>query len=128
MSLDSCSARWSGCLAAITLPREIDAVNSGDVLTALLRAIADGATALVADLSGTEFCACAGLHALACAHHQAVATGAELRVVPGPAVQRMIDLVGVHDLHVYPSLTAALDGLPRAVPLPAWISDPAGAP
>jgi anti-anti-sigma factor len=96
-------------LAVVTLPSEIDVRNDGQVQATLARALGDGTAVLVADATGTTFCGCSGAHALVRAHHQAAATGAQLRVAASPAVLRMLELTGAdHVLDTYPSLDTAL--------------------
>jgi anti-sigma B factor antagonist len=95
----------------ITLPAEIDIVNSDQVYQALARALRGGAAVLVADATGTTFCDCAGARALARAHHQAAAAGAQLRVAASPALRRILDLADTgHLLNTHPTVAAALDG------------------
>jgi len=95
--------------AVVTLPSEIDVRNDGQVQATLARALGDGTAVLVADATGTTFCGCPGAHALVRAHHQAAATGAQLRVAASPAVLRMLELTGAdHVLDTYPSLDTAL--------------------
>jgi anti-anti-sigma regulatory factor len=48
----------------VTLPAEIDLDNAEDVHAALTRALAAGATVLVADMAATGYCTLEGLHAL----------------------------------------------------------------
>ncbi len=103
--------RWQPPLrpTVVTLPSEIDVRNDGQVQATLARALADGTAVLVADATGTTFCGCSGAHALVRAHHQAAATGAQLRVAASPAVLRMLELTGADDvLDTYPSLDTAL--------------------
>jgi anti-anti-sigma factor len=95
--------------AVVTLPSEIDVRNDGQVQATLARALGDGMAVLVADATGTTFCGCSGAHALVRAHHQAAATGAQLRVAASPAVLRMLELTGAdHVLDTYPTLDTAL--------------------
>ena len=93
----------------VTLPGEIDVRNDGRVQATLAHALGDGTAVLVADATGTTFCGCSGVYALVRAHHQAVATGAQLRVAASPAMQRMLELTGAdHVLATYPTLDTAL--------------------
>jgi anti-anti-sigma factor len=96
--------------AVVTLPDEIDAVNAGLVGKLLGAAIVPGVTVLVADLTATKFCDCAGTHNLMLASRQASASHAELRLaVRSPAVLRVLELTGADRvLRVYPDLAAAL--------------------
>src|ERR1700690_812349 len=112
LSRDSHPVAWAGRQAVITLPEEIDTTNSGQVHTVLLQTVDDGATALVADMTGTVFCASAGIQVLVNVHKAAVAAGAGLRVaVVSPMVRRVLELTGAtHLLDIYPDLDAALAG------------------
>ena len=47
---------WTGQLAVVTLPREIDSSNSGQIGEQLLFVINRGAAVLVADMTGTVSC------------------------------------------------------------------------
>ena len=101
---------WTGQLAVVTLPREIDSSNSGQIGEQLLFVINRGAAVLVADMTGTVSCDYSGTDALARAHGRAVANGTRLRlVVTAPAVRRMLALNGLDRLAaVYPDLDGAL--------------------
>ncbi|MDR0341527.1 MAG: STAS domain-containing protein [Nocardiopsaceae bacterium] len=95
----------------VTLPVQIDIANSGQVHDVLVGSLGGGAAVLIADGTGTTFCDCAGVSALTRAHHQAAATGAQLRVAACPAVLRILELTGADDLlDTYPTVAAALDG------------------
>jgi anti-anti-sigma factor len=93
----------------VTLPSEIDVRNDGQVQATLTRALDDGTAVLVADATGTTYCGCSGVYALVRAHHQAAATGAQLRVAASPAMLRMLELTGANDvLDSYPTVDTAL--------------------
>jgi anti-anti-sigma factor len=96
--------------AVVVLPDEIDAVNAGSVGGLLGAAIVPGVTVLVADLTATSFCDCAGTRSLILASRQASASHAELRLAArSPAVLRVLELTGADQvLRVYPDLAAAL--------------------
>jgi anti-anti-sigma factor len=94
----------------VVLPDEIDAVNAESLAELLGAAIVPGVTVVVADLTGTSFCDCAGINSLLLASRQASASNAELRLaVRSPAVLRILELTGADQvLRVYPDLAAAL--------------------
>jgi stage II sporulation protein AA (anti-sigma F factor antagonist) len=98
--------------AVVVLPDEIDIVNAGSVREQLAAAIVPGVAVVVADLSMTTFCDCAGVRSLLLAHREASASNAELRLVArSRAVLRILELLGTDQvLPVYPDLTAALAG------------------
>jgi anti-anti-sigma factor len=110
MSEGTCPVLWTGQLAVVTLPREIDSSNSGQIGEQLLFVINRGAAVLVADMTGTVSCDYSGSDALARAYGRAVANGTQLRlVVTAPAVRRMLALNGLDRLAaVYPDLDGAL--------------------
>jgi anti-anti-sigma factor len=98
-----------GC-AVVVLPAEIDIGNApvvGDVLRALLD---QGASGLVADMTGTSFCDVAGVREILRAYRQAQSLGAWVRVVvPQRLVRRIFTLTGAEGLvMIYPELDAAL--------------------
>jgi len=106
----------------VALPGEIDSSNDGRVQDALTRALDNGTTVVVANGSGTSFCASSGVTALLAAHRHAATAGRQLRVAASPAVRRVLELTGAGQvLDTYPTLTAALAGRarPPARP-PSW--------
>jgi anti-anti-sigma factor len=60
-------------------PQEIDAHNADFLRAVLLQAAARGHATFVVDMTGTQFCASAGLSVLVRAHKRALADGGELR-------------------------------------------------
>ena len=105
-----CPLQWTGHLAVVTLPWDIDSSNAGQIGEQLLRVINRGAAVLVADMSGTASCDYSGADALARAYGRAVANGTQLRlVVTAHAVRRLLALNGLDRLTaVYPDLDGAL--------------------
>lgn len=97
--------------AVVVLPDEIDVLNAASVGEQLVAAIVPG-VAVIADLSMTTFCDCAGVYSLLLAHREASAGNAELRLVArSRAVLRILELLGTDQvLPVYPDLSAALAG------------------
>jgi anti-anti-sigma factor len=106
--------RWAGHSAIISLPAEIDINNAGQVSDELLRVLDQGAATLVVDMTGTTFCASAGVHAVLRAHKSATAIPVKLRLVAGGrAVWRVLELTGADRvIDTYPSLDTALAGMP----------------
>jgi len=96
--------------AVVVLPDEIDVINAGSVGEQLVAAIIPGVAVVVADLSMTTFCDCAGVYSLLLAHREASASNAELRLVArSRAVLLILELLGADQvLPVYPDLSAAL--------------------
>src|SRR5438105_13181591 len=64
VSMNSYPVRWAGRRAVVTLPDEIDVTNSAQVGAALSQALQDGAAVIIADMTGTTFCASDGVKAL----------------------------------------------------------------
>ena len=98
--------------AVVMLPGEIDVANAGQVRSELLAAIDAGHPVVVADMSLTTFCDCAGVSALLAAGSHAARSAAELRVVArARPVLRTFDLTGLPlALPVHPTGSAALSG------------------
>jgi anti-sigma B factor antagonist len=93
----------------MVLPAEIDITNAGQVQYTLTRSLGDGTVELVADGSGTFFCASSGVAALLAAHRRAAAAGVQLRIASSPALRRVFELTGADQLlDTYPTLAAAL--------------------
>jgi anti-sigma B factor antagonist len=113
MSGGSCRTRVTAVpasqTAVVPLPAEIDAVSVGLVEAALASALASRPAVLVADGTETTFCDFSGIAALIRTHHQAAATGAQLRtVIATSPVRRILELTGADQvLLVYPSLPDA---------------------
>ena len=104
----------------VQLPAEVDFSNKGLVQTTLASALASRPKVVVADGTGTGFCDCAAIHTLITAHHEALAAGAQLRVViTGALVRRVLELTGADQiLMVYPSLVDAHADPPSGWPPP----------
>ena len=74
---------------------ELDMHTAGDVTDALATAEARHPAAVVLDLSGITFIDSTGLRAIVAASVQSTRSGHHLRIVPSPAVDRVIDLCDV---------------------------------
>ncbi|HTQ90464.1 MAG TPA: STAS domain-containing protein [Streptosporangiaceae bacterium] len=97
-----------GGVPVVTTPEQVDITNADGLRAALLESAGHGQ--LVVDMSRTEFCDTAGLHALVAAHKQALAEGGELRlVVAGAAVQRIFAITGLS--RVIPGFTSLQEAL-----------------
>lgn len=96
--------------AVVVLPAEIDVNNAPAVSDTLLALLSQGAAGVVADMTGTRFCAAAGIHAVIDAHHHAQSLGAWVRIVISHRrVRRIFTLAGAdHLVPLYPDLEAAL--------------------
>lgn len=120
---------WSGRHAVVTLPAEIDAVNSADVAELLSGLTSQGPEVITGDLSGTTFCDSAGVQVIARAHERAAATGTELRLAMGDSpVARILQLAGLDQvIPVYREVQQSLDTVP-ARPSPPPGEQPAAGP
>lgn len=102
----------------VTLPAEVDIANARDVgcqLTAA--ALKPGVRMVIADMSTTTFCDCAGVRALLLAHKRAAGNGAELHLLrPGCAVMRILELTGADQLLVVAERLEAIT--------PSWSAPP----
>jgi anti-sigma B factor antagonist len=71
---------------------------------ALTRALGDRTAVVVADGSGTSFCASSGVAALLAVHRQGVTAGTQLRVAASPVIRRVLELTGADQvLVIYPT-------------------------
>jgi anti-sigma B factor antagonist len=112
----------------VAAPEEIDARNADWLQAVLLEAACRGHGTFVVDMTGTRFCASAGLGVLVRAHNRAQAEGGELRlVVPASAlVLRMFAYSGLdHEIPNFPGLDEALQPAPAA-PRPTEAAAQAG--
>jgi anti-sigma B factor antagonist len=111
MTADGVQVRWMGEQAVVTLPPEIDAVNT-DAVRAVLAEASHGAAVLIIDMSATTFCDSAGVQVIIDTYRRAAATRTRLLLVV-TAVRRIFMLVGADQLiPIYPSLEAALADAP----------------
>jgi anti-sigma B factor antagonist len=115
---DRFPALWSGQVAVVRMPAEIDATIADDMREALLSVLNLGARAVVIDMSRTSFCDSAGISALIRAQRRATASDARLCIAAhSDAVLRLFSLIGVSAaIDVYPDVSTALASVPRA----AW--------
>src|SRR5881396_1639911 len=105
----------------VVAPQEIDAHNADFLRAVLLQAAARGHATFVVDMTGTQFCASAGLSALVRAHKRALADGGELRLVipASAAVLRVFALTGIDQMIPnFASLYEALEPAPATAPRP----------
>jgi anti-sigma B factor antagonist len=96
----------------VAAPEEIDVTNAEGLRAALCEAAARGHLRFVVDMTRTQFCDSAGLHALVAAHKQARDRGGEVLLVrPGAHVLRIFALTGLD--RVIPSFTSLDEALAR---------------
>jgi anti-anti-sigma factor len=101
-----------GGVPVVAVPEEIDITNAPRLRSALLEAAAHGHGILVADMTRTRFCDCAGLHTLLAAHKRAQAEGGGLLLaIRGTSVLRSLELTGLD--RVIPSFTSLDEALAR---------------
>lgn len=85
-----------GALAAVAVRGEIDIRSAPDLRAWLGRAVDEGATQLVLDLSGVEFMDSSGLGVLVGVHKRLARIGGRLRVVGVSApVARLLAVTGL---------------------------------
>ena len=86
----------------VVAPEEVDITNAAGFRTALLEAAGLGPGRLVVDMSRTQFCDTAGIHALVEAHKRAGAVDGEVRlVITGAAVLRIFAITGLDNVIPY---------------------------
>jgi anti-sigma B factor antagonist len=84
----------AGDVPVVVAPADIDITNAAAFRTALLEA-AGRARTFVVDMSRTQFCDTAGIHALVATHKQAADDGGEVRlVVTSATVLRIFAITG----------------------------------
>lgn len=99
----------SPSVAVVKLPVEIDVANEGSVTSDLEKALASGATTVIADATGTTFIDTSGVRALVLFHKAAAAKDAELRVATSsPKVLRILSILRLDTvLSIYPTVAQA---------------------
>jgi len=105
-----------GGVPVVATPEEIDMTNAAGLQAALLEASALGHDTFVVDMSGTQFCDSAGVHALVRAYQRSRSEGGEmLLVVSATAVLRVFAIIGIdHLIPSFPTLEQALAHPPAA--------------
>ena len=94
----------------VATPDAIDITSADGLRAVLLECSGQGHGLLVVDMSQTQFCDTAGLHALVGAHKQALAQGGEVRlVITTTAVRRIFALTGLDQ--VISSFTSVREAL-----------------
>jgi anti-sigma B factor antagonist len=102
-------------IPVVGTPDEIDITNAPGLGKALADAAAAGNGTLVVDMSRTQFCDTAGIHALVAAHRRAKADdGRLLLVTTAVAVQRIFAITGLD--RVIASFTSLEEALASASP------------
>ena len=99
----------AGDMPVVVTPSDIDITNAAALRTALLEAAGRSRT-FVVDMSRTQFCDTAGLHALVAAHKRARDDGGEVRlVVTSATVLRIFAITGFDQvISCFTSLNQAL--------------------
>jgi len=105
----------TGGVPVVVAPEEIDITNAAGLRAALLEAAGRRPGGFVIDMSRTQFCDTAGIHALVRAHKHAVAEGSEIwLVVTGAAVPRIFAITGLDG--VIPHFASLEEALAAASP------------
>ena len=120
---------WSGQVAVVRMPQEIDVTIADEIREELLAVLNQGASALVLDMTRTTFCDSSGVSAVVRAQRRASASGAGLRVATSsPVVLRVFSLVGLDQLiDVHPDVSSALASGAGRPAWRDWRADPAPA-
>ena len=80
----------------VATPEDVDITNAAGLRAALLESAALGPGTFVVDMTRTQFCDTAGLHALVGAHKRARAAGGQvLLVLRGATVLRIFSITGL---------------------------------
>ena len=101
----------------VAAPAEIDVTNADWLRSVLLEAACRGHGTFVVDMTGTQFCASAGVAVLVRAHNRALAERGELRlVIPASAsVLRVFAITGIDQvIPNFADLDEALQPAPAA--------------
>jgi anti-sigma B factor antagonist len=99
----------------VAAPEDIDITNAAGLRTALLQAAALGRGTFVVDMSHTQFCDTAGIHALVGAYKRARTGGGQvLLVIGGAAVHRILSITGLD--RVIPSFQNLEQALAHTLP------------
>jgi anti-sigma B factor antagonist len=102
----------AGDVPVVVTPGDIDITTAAAFRTALAEAAGHGRT-LVIDMSRTEFCDTAGIHALVAAHKQAGDDGRDVRlVVTSASVLRIFAITG------FDQVISRFGRLDQALPAP----------
>lgn len=100
MSATRCPLQMVGGVPVVTVPAEIDMTTAGQLRAILFDWHGRGHATVVVDMTGTQFCDCAGLRELVLAHQRAVREGGGLRLVipAGGVVLRVFTVTGIDRL------------------------------
>ncbi len=100
----------------VSAPEQVDITNAAGLQAALAETAAHGPVTSVVDLTRTQFCDTAGLHALVSARKRALAQGGDLLlVITGPAVLRIFEITRLDQVfRRFTSLDEALAQVPGA--------------
>jgi len=98
----SVTCERTGSTLRVNVTGELDLLSSPQLLDQLSARLADRAEIVVLDLAAVSFIDSTGLHALLDA---TAADGDRLRVIPNPALLRLLEITGLHDC-----LPIVLDG------------------
>jgi anti-sigma B factor antagonist len=105
----------AGGVPVVSAPEEIDITNADGLRAALFESAERAPGVFVVDLTRTQFCDTAGLHALVSARKRAQAGGGRVvLVMPGTAVQRIFAITGLDD--VFPTFMSLEEALENCRP------------
>jgi anti-sigma B factor antagonist len=106
-----------GGVPVVVTPEEIDITNADELRAALSEAATHGQGRFVVDMTRTQFCDTAGLHALVAAHKRTRTGGGQVTLVmPGAGVLRIFEITGLDQV------------IPHVATLQEALAPPPGAP
>jgi anti-sigma B factor antagonist len=102
---------WSGRHAIVTMPEEIDLVNSAGVREQLAAVAGQAPDVITIDMTSTKFCDSAGIQVLTRVRELAAAGGSEMRIAVGRSpVARILQLTGLDQfMPTYRDVQQSLD-------------------
>jgi anti-sigma B factor antagonist len=104
-----------GGVPVVVTPEEVDITNAASLREVLLGASAHASSALVVDMSGTQFCDSSGINVLVRAHERANAEGGKLLLVlPATTVLRVFRITGID--RMIPNFSTLEEALAQALP------------
>jgi anti-anti-sigma factor len=120
MSAASFLSQVLGGVLVVTAPAEIDVTAADQLRAILFDRYARGNTAVVVDMTGTQFCDPAGVRELALAHQRAQAEGGGLWLVI-PAASAVLRVFTMTDLgRLVPRYVSREDALSQAIAAAVW--------
>jgi anti-sigma B factor antagonist len=107
--------------AVVALCGELDLLDTSDVASHLIAAVAEHGPSIIVDLGGLKFIDACGVGVLVRVLRRSWESGGDLSLAaPQQQVRRVLEITGLIDVFsVYPSVKRAVSGTRMARPLPA---------